>query len=211
MIPNRLGLESASAAQGFDVIPAGTLVGLVMRIKPGNIGIESMLKRTSKGDAEFLDVEFTVKGGNFDKRKIFHNMLLDGTTAGHAKAGEFSRSLLRAIFEAVHGLDPNDNSPAAMALRADATLASFHGATFLATLEVEKGGKRPEGGTYKDKNTVGKVLRVGDPGYRKLNQPPPAPIERSPPPSSPQPPASTAPNGTPATATTVIARPKWAE
>ena len=33
---------------------------------------------------------------------------------------------------------------------------------------------------------IGKVLRLGDQGYRKLDQPPPAPIERSAPPATAQ-------------------------
>jgi hypothetical protein len=210
MTPNGLGLESANKDQGFEVIPAGTLVELVMKIRPGNIGIESLLKRTSKGDAEYLDVEFIVSAGDYDKRKIFANMLLDGCTSGHAKAGEISRSMLRAIFEAVHGIDPNDNNPATTTRRAGATLVAFNGATFLATLEIEKGSKKPDGSFYKDKNVIGKVLRVGDVGYRKLEQPPPSPIERSTPPIHPaNPPTST--NGTPAVAPAAIAKPSWAQ
>jgi hypothetical protein len=212
MTPNGLGLETANSTQGFEVIPAGTLVTLVMNVKPGNIGLENLLKRTSKGDAEFLDVEFTIKGGNYDKRKIFASLVLDGTTSGHAKAGEISRSLLRAIFEATHGIDPKDSSPATRAQRESATLAGFQGATFLATLEIEKGGKRPEesGGFYKDKNAIGKVFRVGDAGYRRLEQPPPAPIERSTPPIHSAPPSTTT-NGSPAAAPAAIAKPDWAQ
>src|SRR5262249_15145798 len=103
-----LGLDKANRNQGIHVIPAGTLVELVMKIKHGNIGIESLCRRTSKGDAEGLDVEYTVKGGEFDGRKLFGLMVLDGTSDGHAKAGEISRALLRAIYEAVHAIDPND-------------------------------------------------------------------------------------------------------
>lgn len=207
-----LGLDSANKAQGFEVIPAGTQVDLVMKIRAGNIGIEGLLKRTSKGDAEMLDTEFTVRGGEFDRRKVFHSMLLDGVTSGHAKAGEISRTMLRAIFEAVHGIDPNDNSPATVTRRANATLAEFNGATFLAIVEIEKGGRRPDGsGFYKDKNTIGKVLRLGDPGYRRLDQPPPSPIERSTPPQSNPPTGATAPNGSPAVTTAAIVKPAWAE
>ena len=39
-------------------------------------------------------------------------------------------------------------------------------------------------GNYRDKNVIGKVLRVGDQGYRRLEQPPPMPIERSAPPQA---------------------------
>jgi len=108
-----------------------------------------------------------------------------------------------------NGVDPNDNSPATVARRASAALASFHGATFLATLEIERGGKRPDGtGNFRDKNVIGKILRVGDQGYRRLEQPAPQPIERS---ALPQPQTSAAPGGTPAMAAPAIARPTWAE
>jgi hypothetical protein len=205
-----LGLESANRKQGLDVIPAGTTVELVMKIRAGNIGLESLCKRSSKGDAEGLDVEYTVRGGEYDGRKLFSFMLIDGTTAGHAKAAEITRALLRAIFEAVNGIDPNDNSPATVARRANATLSAFNGATFLATVEVEPGGQRPDGnGRFRDKNIIGKVLRVGDQGYRRLEQPPPMPIERSAPPAQPH--AAAAAGGTPAVAGTAIARPSWAD
>ena len=46
-----LDLDTAKRNQGFDAIPAGTQVELVMKIRPGNIGIEGLLKRTSKGDS----------------------------------------------------------------------------------------------------------------------------------------------------------------
>lgn len=205
MTPSGLGLYTANRSQGFEVIPAGTLVTLVTTIRPGTIGIEGLLKRTAKGDAEMLDLEFTIWGGDYDKRKIWSNLVLDGTTAGHAKAGEFSRALLRAIFEASHGLDPNDTSPAATARLAAVTLASFQGCTFLATLEIETGSQKPDGSFYPDRNKIGRVLRLGEPGYQKLDQPPPQPIERAAP---PQQPAAGAP-GT-ATTTTTITKPAWA-
>ena len=124
-----LGLDTANRAQGFEPIKAGTTVTLVMKIKPGNTGIDHLCKRSSKGDSEGLDVIYTVRGGTYDGRKIYAFHLLDGTTAGHARAAEFSRSLLRAEYEAVHAIDPNDNSPEANSRRASASLADFHGGT----------------------------------------------------------------------------------
>ena len=186
MTSNALGLDTANKSQGLDVIPAGTQVELVMKIRAGSVGLENLCKRSSKGDAEGLDLEFTVHGGDYDGRKLYAFQLLNGTTAGHAKAAEITRALLRAIFEATNAIDPNDNAAATVTRRANATLAGFNGATFLAALEVEHGGKRPDGtGNYRDKNIIGKVLRVGDPGYRKLDQPPAMPIERSAPPALP--------------------------
>jgi hypothetical protein len=202
-----LNLNTASKNQGLEVIPAGTLVTLVMKIRPGTIGVEGLCKRSSKGDSEGVDIEYTVKGGEFDGRKLYAFSLLDGTTAGHATAAGFTRALLRAVYEAVNAIDPKDESPEADARRNGATLAGFNGATFLATLEVETGGPRPDGnGRYRDKNVISKVLRVGDKGYQKLDQPPPMPIERSAPPA-----AAAAPDGPPTVASTAIARPHWAQ
>jgi hypothetical protein len=200
-----LGLEQANASQGLEPIPAGSHCVLIMRIKPGNTGIDGLCKRSSKGDSEGLDVEYIVQGEKYDKRKIYAFHLLDGVTSGHAKAGEITRSLLRAIYEAVHGINPTDNSPEAISRRASASLADFNGATFIAELGIERGGVKPDGGSWPDKNVITKVLRPGDTGYRKLDQPPPAPIERSVPPVTPK------TNGSPAVAPTAIAKPIWAE
>jgi hypothetical protein len=200
-----LGLDTANSAQGFEPIKAGTTVTLVMKIKPGNTGIDHLCKRSSKGDSEGLDVEYIVKGGEYNKRKIFAFHLLDGVTSGHAKASEISRSLLRAIYESVHAIDPNDNSPEATSRRASASLADFNGATFAAELGIERGGEKQGGGNYPDKNIISKVLRLGDKGYQKLDQPPATPIERS------TPPATNSTNGSPAVSPTMIAKPGWAQ
>ena len=62
---------------------------------------------------------------------------------------------------AVNAIDPRDESPEADARRNSATVASFNGATFLATLEVEPGGPRPDGnGRYRDKNVIGKISGI---------------------------------------------------
>jgi hypothetical protein len=78
-------------------------------------------------------------------------------------------------------------------------------------LGIERGGQKPDGSFWPDKNVISKVLRVGDKGYRKLDQPPPAPIERSTPPTSPQSSGAAAPYGSPSVAPTAIAKPTWAE
>ena len=201
-----LNLSTANKSQGLEVIPGGTLVTLAMKLRAGTVGVEGLCKRSSKGDSEGVDLEYTVKGGDYDGRKLYAFQLLNGTTAGHAKAAEITRALLRAIFEAINAIDPRDESPETDARRNAVTLASLNGATFLATLEVEVGGLRPDGnGRYRDKNVIGKILRVGDRGYRRLDQPPPMPIERSAPPAT----TSAVSGGTPAP--TPIERPHWGQ
>jgi hypothetical protein len=198
-----LGLDSASRIQGADLIPTGTLVKLVMKIKPGSVGVENLCKRTAKGDAFGLDVEYAVQGGEYAGRKLYAFMLLGGTTEGHGKAAEYSRATLRAIFEAINDIDPNDYSEASITRRANATLrdSGFHGATFLATVGAERGGQKPNGEFYRNKNIISKVLRRNDQGYRKFDQLPPAPM------TSP----TTPTNGAAPAPATTIARPSWTE
>ena len=201
-----LNLSTANKSQGLEVIPGGTLVTLAMKLRAGTVGVEGLCKRSSKGDSEGVDLEYTVKGGDYDGRKLYAFQLLNGTTAGHAKAAEITRALLRAIFEAINAIDPRDESPETDARRNAVTLASLNGATFLVTLEVEVGGLRPDGnGRYRDKNVIGKILRVGDKGYRRLDQPPPMPIERLAPPAT----MAGGSGGTPAP--TPIERPHWGQ
>jgi hypothetical protein len=200
-----LGLSSDNRKHGFPVIPAGTSVELVMRIKAGDMGPDNLCKRSSNGNCVGFNAEYTIRGGDYDRRKLFDYHLLEGETAGHELSVGFTKSLLVKIFDAVHGLDPNDKTPEAEARRLAARLIDFNGATFQAILKIEKDKK----GVYPDKNTIGDVLCLGDRNYRRLDQPPPVPIERSAPPATAQ--AAPTPNGSPAVAPTMIAKPTWAE
>lgn len=193
-----LDLEKASAVQSLEVIPANTLVELTMEITPGNLGADGLLKRTSKGDATGISAVYTVQGGQFAGRKmrLFH--VLEGPTVGHEAARAITLALLRAIREATRGIDPRDNSPTAIAQRSGAELSHFVGARFLAELAIERGGKKPDGTNWPDKNIIGKVLRVGDPGYRQLEQTTPAPA------------AQPTPQPTPSVVQLEVAKPGWA-
>src|SRR5262245_44100991 len=82
--PMALNLSTANKAQGFDVIPPGELLALAMKLRAGTVGVEGLCKRSSKGDSEGIDIEYTVKGGEYDGRKLFAFQILDGETAGHA-------------------------------------------------------------------------------------------------------------------------------
>ena len=49
MTPNALGLDTANKTQGLDVIPAGTQVELVMKIRAGTVGLENLLQALLEG------------------------------------------------------------------------------------------------------------------------------------------------------------------
>ena len=129
----------APPPRDMELIPHGTIATLVLHIRPGGVGEDGMLTRTQKGDAEMLVCEFTLADGAYKGRKVFENLLLEGTTDGHAEAAKISRSKLRAILDSALGLKPDDISPQARAART-VSLKRFEGMTFPGKVGVEKGG-----------------------------------------------------------------------
>jgi hypothetical protein len=115
-----IDLNTAGDQRSFDVIPPGTILTLQMTIVPGGAGDGGWLKNAADGASKGLDCEFIVVGGadgKYDKRKIWQRFTIDGTTPGHAEAGEISLRTLRAIVESARGIRPDDNSEAAKAAR----------------------------------------------------------------------------------------------
>ena len=110
-----------------------------MKIRAGNVGLESLCKRSSKGDAKASTPNTPSRAAITTAASSYAFQLLDGTTAGHAQAAEITRALLRAIFEAVNAHRSERQLAARPTPRNMPTLARFNGATFLATLEVERG------------------------------------------------------------------------
>jgi hypothetical protein len=96
--------SDAPPPRDVELIPHNTLANVQMRIRPGNAGEGGLLKRSKDGSCEMLDVEFVVVDGPHAKRKFWENMILDGTTDGHAKAAEISRGKLRSILESSRGI-----------------------------------------------------------------------------------------------------------
>ena len=79
------------------LIPEGTLATVTMHIRPGNAGHGDLLKRSKDGGCEMIDAEFTVVDGEYARRKFWSNMVLVGTTDGHAKAADITKNTLAGV------------------------------------------------------------------------------------------------------------------
>jgi hypothetical protein len=184
-------LNDASEQRTFDVIPAGTIVTLQLKIRPGGAA-DGWLAKAANGASEGLDCEFVVVDGPHAKRKFWQRFTLTGTTPGHAAAGQISLGTLRAILESARGIRPDDNSEAAQKARTVESLGVFDGLRFVARLGV----KAAQNG-YVAKNTIAEVITPERQSWKQPEQ-----IQGN---ASSM--AST-PAGTPANA---IARPEWAK
>jgi hypothetical protein len=165
---------AAPPPRDFDLIPSGTIASVQMRIRAGNVGEDGLLKRSAKGDCEMLDLEFVVVDGEFRGRKFWTNLILEGTTDGHAKAKEISRSILRAIIESSRGIKPDDLSPHARAART-VSLKDFDNLIFIAKIGVEKGKSKNDGSgeNYPNKNVLAGVITPDKKDWHPVEQPVP--------------------------------------
>jgi hypothetical protein len=157
-------------AKQQQLIPYGTVVILQITVRPGGVGEDGLLKRSQDGLCEMLDLEFEVVEGEFVRRKFWENFVVEGTTDGHAKAGDITRSKLRAILESARGIKPDDISPEARAART-AKLADFDRMRFLAKIGIEKGKDKGNGyGAYPDRNILLTAVTPDRKDWRAVEQ-----------------------------------------
>jgi hypothetical protein len=148
--------SSAPPPRDFgELIPDGTIAEVQMRIRKGNAGEDGYLKRSQDGGCEMLDAEFVITSGPFAKRKFWANMILAGTTGGHAQAAEISRGMLRGILQSARGIKSDDTSETARAALI-ASIKDFDGLGFIARIRIEKGKAKTDGSgdIWPDKNTL---------------------------------------------------------
>lgn len=141
--PNWSDFNDADAQHGgFDVIPKGTLVPVLMSIKPGGYDDPSQAwtggyaTESFETGAIYLACEFVVTSGPFAKRKIWTNIGL------HSKKGptwgQMGRSFIRALLNSARNVHPQDNSPQATAARRINSFADLDSIEFLARVDIEK-------------------------------------------------------------------------
>ena len=156
-------------AGGGSLIPDNTIALVVVKIRPGGTGPGGYLKGSSTG-AEMLDLEFTIDGGDFDRRKLWSNYVTSGVTEGHEKAANITRSRLRAMLESARGIMPSDTSPDAIAARRANGWGDFDGLVFCAQVGIEQGALKdkmagPQSERWDDKNVIKAVITPDEPHY----------------------------------------------
>jgi hypothetical protein len=166
--------STAPPPRDMELIPIGTIASVQMHIRPGNAGEGGLLKRSAKGDCEMLDCEFVLIDGPCARRKFWTNLVLEGTTAGHAEAAEVSRGTLRRILESARNIRPDDMSDEARKRRT-ADLKDFDNIICIVKVGIEKGKPRNDGSgeNYPDKNVIAAVITPDKKEWHPVEQPPP--------------------------------------
>lgn len=152
-----------------DVIPHKTLAKVHMKIRPGGYNDEQMgwtggiATRSESTGSIYLDCEFTVIGGKYNKRKVWSLIGLQSSKG--PKWGEMGRSFVRAALESAGGIKSTDNSEAAMQKRRIGGLGDLNGLEFVVQIDVEKA---EPGSGYDDKNKINNVIPVTHKDYAAL-------------------------------------------
>tara|TARA_R100001079_G_scaffold75632_1_gene40552 strand:- start:5 stop:610 length:606 start_codon:yes stop_codon:yes gene_type:complete len=152
----------------FDLIPAGTVARAILTMKRGGEVIadyssQPMFKVGGSG-AKYLECEFTIVGGKYDKRKFWQNIMCDGgkinPESGMPWCKEIGIRTFRDIINSAFGLDPNDTSPEAASRRKVNDLTALDGAEFCVKIAIEKGTNG-----YADKNKMLVALALNSKEY----------------------------------------------
>ena len=171
-----INLNTASVSDGpqeRSLIPAGTIARAVIVVKMGDIEIPEFgsgqwFKQSQSSRAKWLELEFTVVGGEHDRRKFWDRIFVDGDKMGQSgipQAKEIGLSTLRQIIESAAGLDPTDMSEAAQQRRNISGIMDLNGMEICAKIGVKRGTNG-----YQDTNKLTAAMTPNQTGYIAAGQ-----------------------------------------
>ncbi len=147
-----------------ELIPTGTIAKMVITIRPGGVGPDGLITQSKSSPAQYLDCEFTISSGKYNKRKFWQNIMVAQTSE---KAVNISKSTLRAMLESARNINPNDASDNAIAARRVSGYQDFNGIDFVGKIGIDK-AKANSG--FDDKNKLAAVVTPDKKEYQTIVQ-----------------------------------------
>ncbi len=163
-----MNFSDAEEQTSGDLIPHKTPVKVVLKIRPGGYNDPSQgwtggIATQADSGAVYLDCEFTIIGGKYNKRKVWSLVGLHSPKG--PKWAAMGRSFIRAMLESARGITPSDASEMAMKARQITGFGDLDGMEFAALVEVQKA--EPNSG-YDDKNVIQTVIPATHKDYQSL-------------------------------------------
>ena len=166
-----INLNTAAVNDGpqeFSLIPAGTIARAVIIVKMGDIEIPEFgsgqwFKQSQSSKAKWMELEFTIIGGEFDRRKFWDRIFVDGDKMGQSgipQAKEIGLSTLRQIIESANGIDPTDMSETAQQRRNISGIMDLNGMEICAKIGIKRGTNG-----YSDSNKLTAAMTPNQTGY----------------------------------------------
>ncbi len=208
--------DAEAQQSGFNLIPKGTLVPVLMTLKPGgyydasqgwNDGYPTQSPTTG---AVYLAAEFVITGGEYAKRKMWSNVGLYSPKG--PTWSQMGRTFVRAALNSARNVLPQDNSPQAAAARRIQGFVDLDGLEFVVRVDIEKDGRGD------DRNVVKTAVEPDHPDYArimgvpsKLAPNPAAPASSAPKTTAPQGATAPAPQAPAQQRAPVTGKPAWAQ
>jgi hypothetical protein len=162
------------------LIPAGTVCRAVIVVKMGDIELQEFgagqwFKQSQSSKAKWMELEFTIVGGEHDRRKFWDRIFVDGDKMGESgipQAKEIGLQTLRKIIESANSLDPSDMSPEAQQRRNISGVMDLNGMEICAKVGIKKGNNG-----YSDSNKLTAALTPNQKDFIPSGQ---APVMQTP-------------------------------
>lgn len=169
---NNVNLDSNNT-QNFELIPDRTIVRAVIKLTGGEIekqefGHGNYFKQSQNTGSTWLPMEFTIIGGQHDRRKVWENIFVDGpklNANGVSIAKEIGIRTLRQIVDSAFNIKSTDNSPEASSKRNLAGVHQLDNLEFCFRVGIQKADN-----SYPAKNRLGAVITPDMDGYIVGNQ-----------------------------------------
>lgn len=157
--------DAEAQQSGFNLIPKGALVPVLMTLKPGGHYDASQgwsdgyPTQSPKTGAVYLAAEFVITGGEYAKRKMWSNIGL------YSPKGptwtQMGRTFVRAALNSARNVLPQDNSPQAAAARRIQGFVDLDGLEFVVRVDIEKDDRGD------DRNVVKTAVEPDHPDYAR--------------------------------------------
>jgi len=176
--------EAPSLNNDFELIPDNTVARGIITLSGGDkvlqeFGNGQFFKASNNTNAKWLPIEITIVGGQFDKRKVWHNIFVDGdklNAQGVSIAKTIGLQTLKQMIDSAFNLDPKDQSPQSQQARSLPGVEALNGLSVCFKIGVEKGTNG-----YQDRNRIKSILTLGQSDYIPTSgAQPQAPVAQAP-------------------------------
>jgi hypothetical protein len=157
--------DAEAQQSGFNLIPKGALVPVLMTLKPGGHYDASQgwsdgyPTQSPKTGAVYLSAEFVITGGEYVKRKMWSNIGLSSPKG--PTWTQMGRTFLRAALNSARNVLPQDSSPQATSARRIQGFVDLDGLEFVVRVDIEKDDRGD------DRNVVKMAVEPDHPDYAR--------------------------------------------
>ena len=172
---NNVPADQKNQRSEFSLIPKGTVVRAVMIVKQGDLeipefGTGAWFKRSQNTSAKWMEIEYKIIGGEYDRRKFWDRIFVDGDKIGPSgmpQAKEIGLRTLKSLVESARNIDPADMSPQAQQSRNITGMMDLNGMEICAKIGIKKGNNG-----YADQNSLMAALAPNSKEYLASAQDP---------------------------------------